>query len=257
MFLKVIRSDIHWLIFYFFLILSWFAVLFSSKNAAEIVELKSIYGADFWIELCSQASGFDDIFSVFLMWVIMSGAMMMPTLVPTLRTYQDLIYTGAGNSLGFIFILFGFIIIWVGYSAIISVFQAFLIEVSLVNQNGQFINPFLSSSVLAGAGIYQFSGFKNACASKCRAPLTFFMEFWSEGIMACFKMGLRLGLSCLGCCWMLMLLVFVGGSMSLMFMGLATAIMVFEKLPTLGDYISRPLGYVLIFSASLNAALSL
>ena len=257
MLLKVMRSDIHWLIFYFFVILSWLAVLFSIKNAAEIVELKSIYGADFWIELCSQAAGFDDIFSIFLMWVIMSGAMMMPTLVPTLRTYQDLIYTGAGNSLGFIFILFGFLIIWIGYSAITSVFQAFLIEVSFVDQNGKFINPFLSSGVLAGAGLYQFSRFKNACASKCRAPLTFFMEFWSEGRMASFKMGLRLGLSCLGCCWMLMLLAFVGGTMSLVFMGLATVIMVLEKLPKLGDYISKPLGYMLIFSASLNVILNL
>ena len=232
-------------------------MLFASENANEVAAFKSIYGTDFWLELCSQASGSDDISSLFLMWVIMSGAMMMPTLVPTLRTYQDLIYNGAGSSLGFILILKGFLIVWIGYSALISVFQAFLIGVSLVDQNGQFIYPLLSSIVLGSAGFYQFSKFKNACASKCRAPLTFFMEFWSEGRMASFKMGLRLGLSCLGCCWMLMLLAFVGGTMSLMFMGLATAIMVLEKLPKLGNYISKPLGYVLVVAAGLNVVLVL
>ena len=256
-FLKLVRSDIHWLVFYLCIVVSWITVLFTSESASEVAAFNSIYGADFWIELCNQAAGSDDYFSLFLMWVIMSGAMMMPTLVPTLRTYQDLIYTGAGSSLGFIFILFGFLIIWFSYSAIISVFQTFLIEESFVDQNGKFINPLLSSIVLAGAGLYQFSRLKNACASKCRAPLAFFMEFWSEGRMASFKMGLRLGLSCLGCCWMLMLIAFVGGTMSLMFMGLATVIMVFEKLPKLGDYISRPLGYVLITAASINVVLSL
>ena len=81
---------------------------------------------------------------------------------------------------------------------------------------------------------------------------SFFMEFWGPGSIRSFKMGLRLGLSCLGCCWMLMLLAFVGGTMSLAFMGVATVIMILEKLPDIGHYISKPLGYVLIMSAGLN-----
>ena len=250
--LRITKSDLHWLVFYFSILVSWISVLFTSENATEVASFKSFYGAEFWIELCRQANGFSDIFSLFLMWVIMSGAMMMPTLVPTLKTYQDLIYSGAGNSRGFILILSGFSIVWVGYSALIAVIQAFLIELSLLDNTGQFINPLVSSIVLASAGLYQFSKFKNACASKCRAPLTFFIEFWSEGWLASFKMGLRLGLSCLGCCWMLMLLAFVGGTMSLAFMGLATVIMVVEKLPKLGDYISKPLGYVLMLAAGIN-----
>ena len=255
--LKLIRSDIHWIAFYLFVVLSWIAILFSTENASEVAKLSSIYGADFWIELCSQTAGSEDIISLFLMWVIMSGAMMMPTLIPTLRTYQDLMYNGAGTSFGFLLILSGFLSIWVGFSTLISFFQALLIDLSLVDQRGQFTYPFLSSVILAFAGFYQFSRFKNACASKCRAPLTFFMQFWSQGIMANFKMGLRLGLSCLGCCWMLMLLGFVGGTMSLMFMGLMTIVMVFEKLPKLGDYITKPLGYALLLGAFLNVIVNL
>ena len=72
------------------------------------------------------------------------------------------------------------------------------------------------------------------------------MQHWDEGPL---RMGIRLGAVCLGCCWALMLLGFVGGVMSLGFMALATVIMVFEKLPDLGRYVSKPLGVILIMSA--------
>jgi len=100
-----------------------------------------------------------------------------------------------------------------------------------------------SAVLLAIAGGYQFSPIKEACLAKCRMPLTFFMEHWEEGP---FKMGVRLGAVCLGCCWALMLLGFVGGVMSLGFMGLATIIMIIEKMPDYGKYISAPLGFGLL-----------
>ena len=252
MIIRIIKADIHWLIFYCFVFLSWVLVLLASRDSSEIESFQSIYGAEFWIELCGRTHGFEDVGSLFLMWVIMSGAMMMPTLIPTLRTYQDLIYSGAGTSAGFLLMGSGFFTIWFGYSIAIAFFQAFLSEQNFVNSEGQFTYPLMTSLLLVSVGLYQFSKFKDACASKCRAPLTFFMEFWAPGSRQSYKMGLRVGLSCLGCCWMLMLLAFVGGTMSLAFMGLATVIMILEKLPDLGHYISKPLGYVLIMSAGLN-----
>ena len=89
---------------------------------------------------------------------------------------------------------------------------------------------------------------KEACLSKCRRPLTFFLQHWEEGPL---KNGLRLGLVCLGCCWALMLLAFAGGVMNLAFMGLATVFMVFEKLPDLGRYVTRPLGVALLAGSVL------
>ena len=240
------------MIFYASVSLSWIFVFLVSQDASGVQPLQSIYGADFWVALCSQAQGFNNLFSLFLMWVIMSGAMMMPTLVPTLKTYQDLIYSGAGNSLGFILVSCGFLMVWIFFGLFMAVLQAFFLEQNFVNSTGQIIYPIFSTSLLASAGLYQFSKLKNRCATKCRAPLVFFMEFWRPGSIQSFKMGLRLGLSCLGCCWMLMLLAFVGGTMSFAFMGLATLIMVLEKLPQLGNYISKPLGYLLILGASLN-----
>lgn len=72
------------------------------------------------------------------------------------------------------------------------------------------------------------------------------MQHWDEGPL---RNGLRLGLTCLGCCWALMLLAFVGGVMNLAFMGLATLIMVLEKMQNVGRHLTRPLGLVLIFGA--------
>ena len=170
MILKIVRADIHWLIFYLVITLSWIFVLLTSKSVNEIQTLQSVYGSEFWLDLCSQVTGFENIFSLFLMWVIMSGAMMMPTLVPMLRTYQDLIYTGAGSSLGFIIIIFGFLLVWILYSIATASLQAFFIDQNLININGQFVSPIVSTGLLLSAGLYQFSTLKNSCASKCRAP---------------------------------------------------------------------------------------
>jgi predicted metal-binding membrane protein len=82
-------------------------------------------------------------------------------------------------------------------------------------------------------------------------PVTFFMAHWDEGAL---RNGLRLGAVCLGCCWALMLLGFVGGVMSLGFMGLATVVMTLEKLHA-GAWITRPLGGVLIGTGLVVALL--
>jgi predicted metal-binding membrane protein len=104
----------------------------------------------------------------------------------------------------------------------------------------------LTAGLLLFAGLYQFSSLKEACLSKCRQPLTFFMAHWDEGP---WRNGLRLGAVCLGCCWALMALAFVGGVMNVAFMGLAALIMVLEKLPEIGRWVTRPLGVVLIAAA--------
>jgi len=136
----------------------------------------------------------------------------------------------------------GYLLVWVGFSVFAAAAQMILFQAGLLDPFGQSLSTALSGILLLGAGIYQFSPLKEACLSKCRRPLTFFMQHWDEGP---FRNGLRLGAVCIGCCWALMLLAFVGGVMNLAFMGLATLIMVFEKLPELGRFITRPLGVAL------------
>ncbi|MEC8197413.1 MAG: DUF2182 domain-containing protein, partial [Pseudomonadota bacterium] len=132
--------------------------------------------------------------------------------------------------------------------------QMVLFQAGLLGALGESRSTFLSAFLLTVAGLYQFSPMKEACLSKCRMPMTFFMQHWDEGP---WKNGLRLGLTCLGCCWALMLLAFVGGVMNIVFMGLATLIMIFEKLPDVGRWVTKPLGLVLLCSAAYVAAYAL
>ena len=104
------------------------------------------------------------------------------------------------------------------------------------------------------AGAYQFSALKAACLTLCRAPLAFFMTHWAEGP---WRNGLRLGAVCLGCCWALMLLAFVGGVMNLAFMAVAMVLMALEKLPAIGRHVTRPLGGALMVSGAATLGFGL
>ena len=97
-------------------------------------------------------------------------------------------------------------------------------------------------------GLFQFTKLKEVCHGVCHAPMSYFLGHWKTGFSGGFSMGLALGSFCVGCCWGFMVLGFVGGVMSLLWMGLATLVMVVEKLPQLGAYITKPLGVVLVIA---------
>jgi len=164
----------------------------------------------------------------------MSIAMMLPTFVPALRVFMDLGATGASQPRTVAALVFGYLVVWIGFSVIAALAQALFAGWSLIGPDGASTSLGLTALLLIGAGLYQFSALKEACLSKCRAPLTFFMERWEPGSLPALRMGGQLGLHCLGCCWALMLLGFVGGTMNLVWMGIATVFMVMEKLPDLG-----------------------
>ena len=115
----------------------------------------------------------------------------------------------------------GYAAVWVGFALAAAGLQLALARV------GGLAHPALAPALLVLAAGYQVSTLKEACLSKCRQPLTFFMSHWAEGP---WRMGLRLGATCLGCCWALMALGLIGGAMSLGFMALATLLMTAEKL---------------------------
>jgi predicted metal-binding membrane protein len=237
----------HWLAL-FGLILGAWIVLYAMALPAELRDSARIFGVAFWESLCTltpDAAGFG---RVVLMWALMAAAMMAPTALPAFATYEDL---GRSTQTRFGALVAGYLIIWLGFSVLAGGLQMALFGAGLVSAFGDSLSVWLSAGLLLLAGLYQFSPVKEACLSKCRAPLTFFMAHWDEGP---WHNGLRLGLVCLGCCWALMLLAFVGGVMNIAFMGLATLIMVIEKLPAYGRLLTRPLGAVLI-AAGLYLAL--
>lgn len=230
----------HWLALFGGIVVAW-AVLYAMALPADLRAASSFYGRDFWVSLCTVTPDAAGYLRMLLMWALMSGAMMAPTALPAFATYDDLSQTSAETQFGEL--VAGYLVVWLGFSVIAAGLQLVLFSAGLLSPLGDSLSVILSALLLLGAGLYQFSSVKDACLSQCRAPFNFFMQYFEEGP---WKNGVRLGLVCLGCCWALMLLAFVGGVMNIAFMGLATLIMVFEKLPEIGRYVTRPLGFALI-----------
>lgn len=235
----------HWLALFGLVAFGW-AALYVMAVPAEELALAQIYGAEFWRSLCVVSPDRAGFWGLAAMWAIMSAAMMAPTALPALATYDDLIASGAGTRRGFAELLGGYLSVWFGFSLVAAGAQLVLFRAGLLSPLGQSLSGWLSGGLLIGAGAYQFSALKESCLSKCRHPMSFYMQHWRESRWNAASLGLRLGAVCLGCCWALMLLGFVGGVMNLAFMGLATFVMIFEKLPELGRYITKPLGWGLI-----------
>lgn len=193
--------------------------------------------------------------ALFGMWLLMALAMMAPTAAPMLRTYGDL---AAGNPrrvspTGFWGLLAGFSVVWIGFAAFAALAQSASAWMGVVTVGGLLRSSWLAAALLASAGLYQFSRLKAACLSRCRSPMAFFLSHWREGVSGALHMGLRQGAACLGCCWALMALGFVGGTMNLVWMGGAMVLMTIEKLPTFGRYVTAPLGAALLASAAVVA----
>jgi predicted metal-binding membrane protein len=151
-------------------------------------------------------------------------------------------------------VLLGYAIVWGAFAALITIAQLWLASAGLVDELG--IAPtWLSAGLLVIVGAFQFTRVKEVCHGVCHAPTMYFLGQWRTGALGGLRMGLGLGAFCVGCCWGFMALGFVGGVMSLLWMGAATLFMVIEKLPQLGAFVTRPMGYALI-AAGLGLGIS-
>nr|WP_281501964.1 DUF2182 domain-containing protein [Loktanella sp. F6476L] len=193
--------------------------------------------------------------ALFPMWAIMMAAMMLPTMVPTLRNYEALMKSADGTRAGWIGVLIGYFITWVGFAALISIVQVLLIQWNVVDSLGISTTGWFAAGLLIVVGAFQFTRAKEICHGVCHSPMTYFLGHWKTGFGGGLRMGLGLGAFCVGCCWGFMALGFVGGVMSLLWMGLATLFMIFEKLPQIGHRLTKPAGVVLIGAGLLLAVL--
>ncbi len=239
-------TGMHWLLLFALIILAW-GLLYAMALPADLRTAGRIYGGDFIASLCRVTPDAAGFLRVIAMWALMSAAMMAPTALPAFATYDDLSHSGQ-TRMGVL--VSAYLVVWLGFSVLAAGLQMGLYRADLLSAFGDSRSALLSAGLLGLAGVYQFSPLKEACLAKCRAPLTFFMAHWNEGP---WRNGLRLGLVCLGCCWALMLLAFVGGVMNIAFMGLATVIMVTEKLPEVGRVLTRPLGFALLAAGAWMA----
>jgi predicted metal-binding membrane protein len=115
-------------------------------------------------------------------------------------------------------------------------------------------NPLLGGTLLIGAGVFQFTPFKHACLKHCRSPIGFFMTEWREGTRGAFLMGVHHGIFCVGCCWLLMALLFVAGVMNLLWVATIAAYVLVEKIAPAGDRVGQAIGVCMILAGLWMAA---
>ena len=233
-----IRSAL-WIAFFAAIAVAW-SVMFMMANMAGV----DLTGRPVGMNMMPMVT----FGALFPMWAIMMAAMMLPTLVPTLRSYEDLMVSANGSRAGWSGVLLGYFIVWVGFAAVISAAQVALIAMGAVDALGSASSVWIAAALLIVVGLFQFSRAKEICHGVCHAPMMYFVGHWKTGFRGGLRMGLGLGAFCVGCCWGFMALGFVGGVMSLLWMGLATLFMILEKLPAVGHVVTKPMGVVLILA---------
>jgi len=183
----------------------------------------------------------------------MMAAMMLPTMVPTLRSYEDLMVSADGTRAGWLGVLIGYFAIWLVFAALIAAVQLALLFAGVIDMLGIARSRWIAAALLLAVGLFQFTRTKEICHGVCHSPMMYFIGNWRTGFGGGLRMGLGLGVYCAVCCWGFMALGFAGGVMNLAWMGLATLFMVVEKLPQIGHHVTKPMGVILIFGAGVVA----
>lgn len=197
-----------------------------------------------------------NVVAAFVMWAVMMAAMMLPGAVPMVLLYGQLVTRGdpsVAPRRTVIFVL-AYLLTWAGYSLGATATQWGLQVALVLSPMGAITSPWVTSALLVGAGAYQLTPIKDACLSRCRSPFGFLTAEWRGGDRGALIMGLRHGSFCVGCCWALMALAFVGGTMNLVWMAVLTVVVTVEKVVPRGDTVARVLGASLICGGLAYAA---
>jgi predicted metal-binding membrane protein len=186
---------------------------------------------------------------MFAMWIIMMVAMMVPSAAPMVLLFAAVNRKRRESERPFVptgVFLSGYIFVWGAFSAAVTPLQWKMHEAALLTPMMESASPLLSGTTLVAAGIFQLTPLKYACLKHCRSPLGFLLNGWREGVFGAFQMGVKHGSFCLGCCWLLMALLFVAGVMNLLWLGVITMFVLLEKVAPLGMRLGRITGFLLI-----------
>ena len=159
---------------------------------------------------------------MWLMWTLMAVAMMLPSAAPMIRTYCEIADTARAKGEAAVhplILVAGYLMVWVVASAAFAA-----VSVLVQSRAGAPVIGYAAVAALGVAGLYQFSGLKEACLKKCRNPFAILFSRWSSRPSRIFRLGVEQGVWCLGCCWALMLVMFAVGTMNIFWMALIGAV---------------------------------
>jgi predicted metal-binding membrane protein len=190
----------------------------------------------------------------FLMWTIMMVGMMLPSAAPTALFYAAIVRANRarGTALPAAWLFAGgYLVVWTAFSLGATALQVLFEEAQLASSMMVTTSRWLSGAILVAAGIYQWSPLKDRCLAQCHAPVQFIARHWRSGRFGALRMGMTHGLYCVGCCWAIMLLLFVGGVMNLLWVALIAGFVLLEKLLPRGRLVGRIAGLGLIIGGAL------
>jgi predicted metal-binding membrane protein len=186
---------------------------------------------------------------MFVMWWVMMVGMMVPSASPMILMFSTINRRRREREQPHVpTVVFagGYLLAWGGFSLIATAAQWGLEEAALLSPMMVSTSPVFGGVLLVAAGIYQWTPLKYACLRYCRSPLGFIMTRWRDGPAGSLRMGLEHGLFCLGCCWFIMGLLFVGGVMNLLWVAAIAAFVFAEKLFPAGELIARTAGVLMV-----------
>jgi predicted metal-binding membrane protein len=192
-----------------------------------------------------------------VMWAVMMVGMMLPSAAPVIllqaaidRRRQPAATPYAATTL----FALGYLATWTGFSLIAALAQWALAGLGLLSGAMATTSAILGGLLLAAAGAYQLSPLKDVCLSRCRSPVHFLVHRRRVGPLGPLRMGLEHGAYCVGCCWLLMALLFVLGVMNLLWVATLAAFTLIEKVVPRGDLLGRAAGVLMLASGGLLLA---
>lgn len=184
----------------------------------------------------------------FLMWSVMMVGMMAGSAMPAILLFAGAQARRGKAAMRTRSLLFGtgYVMVWTGFSALAALAQAALHNAALLSPMMATSSAPLGAAVLCVAGLYQLTPFKQACLAHCRSPLGFFLANWRDGKLGALQMGIRHGAYCLGCCWAVMCVLFVVGTMNLAWVAALALLVLLEKTGPAGMLLARLAGLALL-----------
>ena len=190
---------------------------------------------------------------LFVMWTVMMVAMMVPSAAPMVLAFFTVNQRRQAMDRPLVpvaIFLFGYLAVWTAFSAVATFAEWGLHQAAMLSTTMTATSTALNGGLLIAAGLFQWTPLKRACLKGCRSPLSFLMSEWRDGTAGAFVMGLRHGAYCVGCCWVLMALLFVAGVMNLLWVAVIALFVMAEKILAKGELLAQVAGIALIIAGA-------
>ena len=229
---------------FFLTLLSWLYIIYL-YNQMVYMDMSALF---FAMPMTPEWTSTDFIL-LFLMWLVMMIAMMTPSVAPLILVFARVNRERKQHHHPFVsagYLITGYFLVWAVFSLAATSLQWLLQQISLLNPEMKTTNKILGSIILITTGIFQFTPLKQTCLTYCRSPLNFVLLHWKEGKPGALRMGIENGFYCVGCCWMLMVLLFVAGIMNLLWVAIIALFVLIEKISQQVKWVPYVAGVFLI-----------